>query len=100
MINLKYLHELLLIAISLSTITCVFIQKTKKFFKSSKYLILYSLFVNITIGCFFCITFTNIKFPNSLWAGLFSFLGADSLYKSLEGKILSHREIIKRKKEK
>jgi len=42
------------------------------------------------IGIIFCITFTKISFPNSLWIGLFSFLGADSIYKTLEGKISSY----------
>ena len=49
------------------------------------------------VSVIFCITFTDIKFPNSLWIGLFSFLGADSLYKSLEGKISSHKDIINKK---
>ena len=52
----------------------------------------------IAIGIIFCITFTDITFPTSLWVGLFSFLGADTIYKSLEGKLLSYNEIISRNK--
>ena len=89
--------QLLIISIALSTITCAFIQKTKMLFKSSKYIEYYSFLVNMLVSVIFCITFTDIKFPNSLWIGLFSFLGADSLYKSLEGKISSHKDIINKK---
>lgn len=98
MFNLDFLKQLLVISIALSTITCAFIQKTKIHFKSSKCLPIYSFIVNILIGITFCITFTDITFPTSLWVGLFSFIGADSLYKSLEGKLASYSDIINRDK--
>ncbi len=94
MFNIDYLKLLLIISIAISSITCVFIQKTKSLFKSSKYIIIYSLVINVLTSILFCMTFTNISFPNSLWIGLFSFLGADSIYKSLEGKISSYNDII------
>lgn len=97
MFNLDYLKQLLIISIALSTITCTVIQKTKGFLKSSKYITLYSFFINMVIGILFCLTFTSISLPNSLWIGFFSFLGADSIYKSLEGKISSYSDIIKEK---
>lgn len=97
MLKIDYLEQLLVIAIALSSITCAFIQKTKLYFKSSKYLSLYSFIVNMVIGIIFCITFTNISFPNSLWIGFFSYLGADTLYKTLEGKILSHSDMLSRR---
>lgn len=93
MINIEYLKSFLLIAIILSTITCTLIQKTKKLLPSNQYIIAYSFIVNIGIGMLFCLTFTNITFPHSIWIGLFSFVGADSIYKSLEGKVLSYTEI-------
>ena len=93
MLKLEYLQELLLVSITLSTITCTFIQKTKVLFKTSKYLMIYSLFINIIFSILFSYSFTTILFPTSLWIGLFSFLGADSIYKTLEGKIPSHKEI-------
>ena len=52
---------------------------------------------NILISVLFCKTFTNINLPNSLWIGLFSFIGADSIYKTLEGRISSYEEIIAKK---
>jgi len=97
MLKLDYLKELLLLSIALSTITCAIIQKTKSCFKTSKYICIYSFVVNIVIGIIFCITFTKINFPNSLWIGLFSFIGADTIYKSLEGKLLSYSDITGKK---
>lgn len=97
MLDLEFLRKMLIIAIALSTITCAFIQKTKILFKSSKYISLYSFVVNISIAIIFCMTFTDLHFPKSLWVGLFSFLGADTIYKSLEGKINSHRELVTKK---
>lgn len=97
MFNFDYLKMTLLIAIALSSITCTFVQKTKIFFKSSKYITFYSLIVNLTFSIIFCKTFTNIDLPNSLWIGLFSFLGADSIYKTLEGKLSSYTELVQKK---
>lgn len=96
MLKLEYLQQLLIISIALSVITCAFIQKTKHWFKGSKYLCLYSFIVNILVGIIFCITFTDINFPTSAWVGLFSFIGADTIYKSLEGKLSSYSDIVKK----
>lgn len=94
MLKLELLQQLLVIAIALSTVTCAFIQKTKKFFKSNKCLCKYSFIVNMVIGILFCISFTTVDFPTSLWVGLFSFLGADTIFKTLEGKLASHKDIV------
>lgn len=98
MLNIEFLQELLVISIALSVITCALIQKTKVNFKSSLYVPLYSLIINVLVGIIFCITFTDIPFPTSLWVGLFSFIGADTIYKTLEGKLLSYSDIIARNK--
>ncbi len=95
MLKIELLQQLLVIAIALSTITCAFIQKTKKIFKKSKYLCLYSLVINIGCGILFCMKFTNISFPTSIWVGLFSFLGADTIFKTLEGKLASYKDLVK-----
>ena len=94
MLNLDFLKTLLVTSITLSIITCAFIQKTKGYFNCSKCLPIYSLIVNMAVGVVFCITFTEITFPTSLWVGLFSFLGADSLYKTLEGKLVTYTDIV------
>ena len=98
MININYLRDIIIISSLISSITCTFIQKTKGHMPNSKCLPLYSLIVNLIVGIVFCITFTNVTFPTSLWVGLFSFLGADTLYKTLEGKLLSYDSILSRNK--
>ncbi len=94
MLNLEYLKQLLVVSVALSSITCIFIQKTKKHFKKSKFITLYSFAVNMLIGYLFCMSFTSISFPISLWVGLFSFLGADTIFKTLEGKLASYTDIV------
>ena len=97
MFKIYYLKELLLASITLSIITCSFIQRTKILLTNSKLIIIYSFIVNIIVGILFSLSFTDISFPNSLWIGLFSFLGADSIYKSLEGKITSYTNLRNKK---
>ncbi len=97
MINFEYIKNLLFISLFLSTITCTFIQKTKSLFNSSRYLLIYSFIVNIIISIIFCLTFTKISIINSLWVGLFSFLGADSIYKTFEGKLASYTKLRNKK---
>ena len=97
--NIDLLKELFVIAIVLSVITMAFIQKTKGIFKTSKFIELYSAIVNIIFAIVFCISFTEISIIISLWVGLFSFLGADTLYKTLEGKLASFTDIMNQKEE-
>lgn len=99
MLDITLLKELLIIAIALSVITLAFIQKTKGIFKKSKWINPYSLVVNMIFGILFCLTFTESGFINSLWVGLFSYLGADTLYKTLEGKLASFKDIVEKKVE-
>lgn len=94
MLNLEFLQQLLVISITLSAITCAVVQKTKRCFKTSKFLCLYSFIINMLIGIIFCYTFTDITLPTSLWIGFFSFIGADTIYKSLEGKLASHSALL------
>lgn len=94
MFNIDYLKQLLFISIAMSAVTCTLVQKTKGLLHSNKYIVLYSFFMNMIVGVLFCFTFTSIHFPNNLWIGFFSFLGADSIYKSLEGKLSSYSDII------
>ena len=96
--NTNLFQQLLTTSIVLSGITCTFIQKTKGLFKTSKYLIIYSLIINILFSIVFNYSFTNLKLPECLWTGLFSFIGADTIYKSLEGRLSTHRYIRNKKK--
>lgn len=97
MFDIDNLKIFLIISITISSITCAFVQKTKGLFKSSKYLIIYSLLINMAVSVLFCKTFTDVTLPKSLWIGFFSFIGADSIYKTLEGRIASYEEIINKK---
>lgn len=99
MIDINLLQELLIIAIAVSVIAVAFIQKTKGIFKKSKWIELYSFVVNMVLGIVFCLTFTETSIVNSLWVGGFSFLGADTLYKSLEGKLSSFKDIVNKREE-
>lgn len=97
MLNLEFLKQLLMISTILSTITCAVVQKTKMCFKTSKYICLYSFIINILIGIIFCDSFTTLTFPINLWVGFFSFIESDTIYKSLEGKLTSHSDLITKK---
>ena len=46
-------------------------------------------------GIIFTLSFTEYKIVHALWVGLFSFLGADSLYKAFEDKIFASFSKIK-----
>lgn len=95
MISIDVLKKFLIVSVILSAITCTFIQKTKVLWKTKKYLVLYSFLVNIIFSIIFCMSFTTINFPMSLWTGLFSFLGADTIYRSLEGKLSTYEDLRK-----
>ena len=96
--DIDLLTELLIIAMTNSTITCAFIQKTKAKI-SKKWLISYTLVVNMVFGAFFTLTFTNSTLIHGVWVGLFSFVGADILYNTLEGKLKSYSDLVPKKEE-
>ena len=94
MLNLTLLQQMLVVAVALSVITCALIQKTKKYFPCSSCLVIYNLIVNLVVGVLFCISFTSVSFPNSLWVSFFSFIGADTIYKSLEGRLKDYSSLV------
>ncbi len=96
--NFEIIQKLLFVSTIISAFSCTFIQKTKVLLPKKKYLIQYSLIINIIFGSAFCYSFTNIKLPASLWVGLFSFIGADSIYKTFEGKISTYTSLRNRQK--
>ena len=112
MLNWTLLQNLLIIATACSSITVIFIQKTKKFCKSSYCITTYGLFVNLILGFFFSQTFSDIDYVKSVWVGLFSFLGADTIipltsrtfpvlpHGFTSGKIASYKELTIHKKKK
>lgn len=97
MLDWYLLQVILVIAIACSTITVAFIQKTKKFCRNSRCITWYSFIVNMLFGYFFSMTFASIDYVKSLWVGLFSFIGADTIYRNLEGKLSSYSDLVVRK---
>ena len=54
---------------------------------TTKYICFYSFIISISIGILFSLSFSDLNFIYSLWVGLISFIGADSVYKLFEDKI-------------
>ena len=94
MLDWYLLQVILVIAIACSTITVAFVQKTKKFCRNSRCITWYSFIVNMLFGYFFSMTFASIDYVKSLWVGLFSFIGADTIYRNLEGKLSSYSDLV------
>ena len=87
--NIELIKTLLLIAVSSSIISTSFVQKIKtvSLIKCSDCLVYISFLVSMSFGMLFTLSFTNYTLVESLWVGLFSFIGADSLYKAFEDKL-------------
>lgn len=91
--NVELLLNVLWIAIICQSIALITTQKFKtlKVVTKAWQVILFSLVLNIVLSMCFCLTFTDLKLILSLWVGFFSFIGADTLYKTLEDKQLLKR---------
>lgn len=87
--NIELIKELLLIAVSSSIISTAFVQKIKgaSLIKCSECLIYISFLISMSFGILFTLSFTEYALSDSVWVGLFSFIGADSLYKTFEDKL-------------
>lgn len=89
--NIDLIKSLLIISIASSIISTTFVQKIKgmSIVKCSNCLIYLSFLVSMYFGIVFTLSFTSYGFIDSLWVGLFSFIGADTIYKSFEDKVFS-----------
>ena len=87
--NIDLIKSLLIVGIATSILSTAFVQKIKPLFTCSNCLIYISFLISMIFGFVFTITFTSYDVIESLWVGLFSFLGADSLYKAFEDKIFA-----------
>lgn len=87
--NIELIKALLLIAASSSIISASFVQKVKtvSLIKCSDCLIYISFLISMSFGMLFTLSFTEYTLIDSIWVGLFSFIGADSLYKAFEDKL-------------
>lgn len=82
----QLLLDLLTISITFSVILMTLIQKFKtlSFINKSWHVWFINLVFSFAIGIPFSITFYNISLINSIWVGLFSFIGASSIYEVLK----------------
>ena len=89
--NIDLIKMLLVISCASSILSTAFVQKMKtaSIIKCNSCLLYISFFISILFGVVFTLSFTKYNVIESLWVGLFSFLGADSLYKAFEDKIFS-----------
>lgn len=89
--NIDLIKMLLVISCASSILSTAFVQKIKtaSIIKCNSCLLYISFFISMFFGVLFTLSFTKYNVIESLWVGLFSFLGADSLYKAFEDKIFS-----------
>lgn len=89
--NIDLIKMLLVISCASSILSTAFVQKIKtaSIIKCNSCLLYISFFISMLLGVLFTLSFTKYNIIESLWVGLFSFLGADSLYKAFEDKIFS-----------
>ena len=82
----KLLLDLLSISIVFSIVLMAIIQKLKSFpfIKKSSHVLLINLILSFAIGIPFSMTFYNINWINGIWIGLFSFVGASSIYQAFK----------------
>jgi hypothetical protein len=80
------LLDLLVISITFSIILMALIQKIKSLslINKSWQVWLLNLIFSFSLGIPFSMTFYDISLPNSIWVGLFSFIGASTIYEALK----------------
>lgn len=85
--NIELITKLLLIAIGGGFIATLFIQRVKEILtiKNKKVLGVTSMSLSMLIGIVFSLSFSDVSIEQSTWVGLFTVVGAQSLYKSFEG---------------
>ena len=82
----EFLVDLLIASVVFSIILMALIQKFKSldFITKSWQVWSLDLFLSFAIGLPFGITFYDFNWKESLWIGLFSFIGATGIYKTLK----------------
>lgn len=89
MLDVSLLKNVLIVAISSSIISTSLVQLIKEATLSKKYLLIISFVISMIIGVLFSLSFTDLSIFDSLWVGLISFIGADTIYKTFEDKIFN-----------
>lgn len=95
MIELETLKNTLIVAMSAGIIVTTFIQKIKIIFPNKKYILPISIIASLAIGILFSLTYSDLNIIDSLWVGLITFIGADTIYKLFEEKIFARYADIK-----
>ena len=87
--NIELLKQVLIVGIASGIVSTGIVQKIKEGFKfkNSKIIVLVSFVTSMIVGTLFSLSFTELSILNSLWVGLVTFLGADTIYKAFEDKI-------------
>lgn len=89
MLDFNLIKNVLIVGIGAGIITTALVQRIKEVLKTKKYLVLISFIVSMVIGTLFAKYFSDLSIVYCLWAGLFSFINADALYKTFEDKIFT-----------
>lgn len=95
MIETETLKNTLMVAMSAGIIVTTFVQKLKSVLPSKKHIIPITIISSLLIGIFFSLSFSNLNIYDSLWVGLITFIGADTIYKLFEDKIFPSYSNIK-----
>lgn len=100
MLNIELLKAILVIAIASGVIMTALVQKIKESIniKDSKIIVVISFITNMVLGTLFALWFSDVVLISALWVGLFSFIGADLIYKALEDKVFKSFDKISEEK--
>ncbi len=84
--DIQKILTMLEIAAITGAMTTLFVQKIKCHVIMEKpcVVVLISFVVSMALGILFSITFYNLSLVYSLWVGLFTFVGAEAIYKVLK----------------
>ena len=88
------LLDLLVISVTFSMISMVFIQKCKsmKFVRKKWQVCLLNFLLSFLVGMPFANVFYDVSWLDSIWVGLFTFVGAPSIYDALKNqKIFNYK---------
>lgn len=89
MIDLDLLKQILIIAIASGCATTLAVQKVKEVLTKKDLLFYISFGISMIVGTLFAKSFSDANWLYSIWAGFFTWLDADLLYKALEDKVFT-----------
>lgn len=97
MIDFSLIKDVLIMGLLNSLIITTLVQKIKENvkIKCSNNCVVVSLVISFIVGTLFSLSFSKLNLINSMWSSLFSFIGADCLYKILENKVFKSLNMIK-----